>query len=124
MAVIGQGVVDAVGKEPLDPRKRPEFDCGRQSIPEAQLQRRDQGLSPGPLAFTPRAAATTRDFLFHPTQEMTEDVGGLTVRFTASGWLEMAWHLYLWGEQVEVLAPEALAQMVAAHRRGDFPALP
>jgi hypothetical protein len=74
--------------------------------------------------FSPRAAATARDFLFHPTQEMTEDVGGLTVRFTASGWLEMAWHLYLWGDQVEVLAPEALAQMVAAHRRSDFPALP
>jgi predicted DNA-binding transcriptional regulator YafY len=74
--------------------------------------------------FTPRAAETARDFLFHPTQVMDEDATGLTVRFMASGWLEMAWHLYLWGDQVEVLAPEPLAQMVAAHRRGDFAALP
>ncbi len=75
--------------------------------------------------FTPKAAATARDFLFHPSQQMTEEPdGALTLRFTASGWLEMAWHLYLWGDQVEVLAPEPLAQMVARHRRGDFPALP
>ncbi|NBZ89123.1 helix-turn-helix transcriptional regulator [Stagnihabitans tardus] len=74
--------------------------------------------------FTPRAAETAREFLFHPTQVMEEDETGLTVRFMASGWLEMAWHLYLWGDQVEVLAPEPLARMVAAHRRGDFPALP
>ena len=75
--------------------------------------------------FTPKAAATARDFLFHPSQQMTEEPdGALTLRFTASGWLEMAWHLYLWGDQVKVLAPEPLAQMVERHRRGDFPALP
>ncbi len=49
--------------------------------------------------------------------------GSLTVRFDASGHLEMAWHLYQWGDQVAVLAPEALKDMVAAHRRADFPAL-
>ena len=75
--------------------------------------------------FTPAAAPTARDFLFHPTQVMTEEPdGSLTVRFTASGHLEMAWHLYMWGDAVEVLAPEPLRQMVARHRRGDFPALP
>ncbi|MCW1919912.1 WYL domain-containing protein [Rhodobacter sp. KR11] len=75
--------------------------------------------------FTPKAAVTARDFLFHPTQEMTDEAdGSLTLRFTASGWLEMVWHLYLWGDQVQVLAPEALAQRVADHRRTDFVALP
>lgn len=75
--------------------------------------------------FTPAAAPTARDFLFHPTQVMTEEPdGSLTVRFAASGHLEMAWHLYMWGDAVEVLAPEPLRQMVARHRRGDFPALP
>lgn len=75
--------------------------------------------------FTPTAAATAREFLFHPSQEMTEDAdGSLTVRFTASGHLEMAWHLYMWGDAVEVLAPEPLREMVARHRRSDFPALP
>ncbi|WP_164744814.1 helix-turn-helix transcriptional regulator [Nioella ostreopsis] len=59
--------------------------------------------------FAPAAAPTAREFLFHPTQEMTEgEDGSLTVRFTASGHLEMAWHLYMWGDAVEVLAPTAL----------------
>lgn len=75
--------------------------------------------------FTPAAAATAAEFLFHPTQELTrEPDGSLTVRFTASGHLEMAWHLYIWGDAVEVLAPQALRDMVVAHRRADFPALP
>ena len=52
------------------------------------------------------ARPTARDFPFHPTQEMTyEPDGSLTVRFTASGLLEMAWFLYMWGDAVEVLAP-------------------
>ncbi|MFZ5749818.1 MAG: helix-turn-helix transcriptional regulator [Pseudomonadota bacterium] len=75
--------------------------------------------------FSPAAAPTAREFLFHPAQEMTEESdGGLTVRFVASGHLEMAWHLYMWGDAVEVLAPERLRVMVERHRRGDFPALP
>lgn len=75
--------------------------------------------------FAPEAAAVAREFVFHPGQEMTEEAdGALTLRFHASGHLEMAWHLYQWGEAVEVLAPEALRRMVEGHRRGDFPALP
>ena len=75
--------------------------------------------------FAPRAAATARDFLFHPLQETTDEPdGALTVRFQASGWLEMAWHLYQWGDSVEVLEPEPLRLMVERHRRSDLPALP
>ncbi len=46
------------------------------------------------------------------------------VRFRASGWLEMAWHLYQWGDAVEVLAPDGLRALVEGHRRSDFEALP
>ena len=75
--------------------------------------------------FRPGAAAVARAFVFHPAQVMTDEPdGGLTVRFRAGGWLEMTWHLYQWGDQVEVLAPPALAARVAAFRRADFPALP
>ena len=75
--------------------------------------------------FTPAAAPVARQFLFHPDQVMEEaDDGSLTVRFEASGHMEMAWNLYQWGEQVEVIAREALRALVAAHRRADFPALP
>jgi predicted DNA-binding transcriptional regulator YafY len=75
--------------------------------------------------FTPEAAPTARDFVFHPGQRYEDQLdGSLVVRFHASGWLEMAWHLYQWGDTVEVLAPEGLRAMVESHRRGDFEALP
>jgi len=75
--------------------------------------------------FTPSAAEVARDFIFHPDQQTIEEPdGALTIRFTAAGWLEMAWHLYQWGDQVEVLAPPELRAMVAPGRRGDLGALP
>lgn len=59
--------------------------------------------------FTPEAAGEARQFLFHPTQEMQDEPdGSLTVRFRAGGMLEMCWHLFRWGERVEVLAPDVL----------------
>ncbi|MEN3972316.1 WYL domain-containing protein [Sphingomicrobium sp. XHP0235] len=75
--------------------------------------------------FKPHAADRASRFLFHPTQisERCED-GSLIVRFTASGHLEMAWHLYSWGTSVEVLQPIELAEMVHAYRRDDFLSLP
>lgn len=75
--------------------------------------------------FAPKAAPVAREFTFHPRQDITEEAdGSLTVRFRASGHLEMAWHLYQWGDQVEVLAPERLRGMVESFRRSDFPSLP
>ena len=81
----------------------------------------------GPVVwrFAPAAAAAAREFVFHPHQQTVEEAdGSLTVRFTACGWLEMAWHLYQWGDQVAVLAPEPLRRMVEGYRRSDLPALP
>lgn len=75
--------------------------------------------------FSPAAAPTARQFVFHPDQRLEDQPdGALIVRFHASGWLEMAWHLYQWGDAVEVLAPKGLRTMVAKHRRDDFEALP
>lgn len=74
--------------------------------------------------FRPDAAAQARRYVFHPTQTTEEgDDGSLLVRFQASGYLEMTWHLYSWGDSVEVLAPPALREMVHDFRRV-FPALP
>ncbi|WP_313230842.1 helix-turn-helix transcriptional regulator [Sphingobium yanoikuyae] len=74
--------------------------------------------------FTPDAAAHARRFVFHPTQSTEEgEDGSLTVKFMASGFLEMTWHLYQWGDAVEVLAPPRLREMVHEYRRV-FPALP
>ena len=75
--------------------------------------------------FKPEAAEQARGFLFHPNQtEETLPDGSHLVRFSASGLLEMAWHLYSWGDKVEVIAPEALKRMVEGHQRSDFPAMP
>lgn len=68
--------------------------------------------------FTPRAAEAARDFVFHPSQKITDGKdGSMTVRFKAGGLLEMAWHLYMWGDQVEVIKPAALRKMVNGHKR-------
>ena len=75
--------------------------------------------------FAPDAATRAAEFQFHPTQILEpQDDGSLIVRFNAAGWLEMAWHLYQWGDKVEVLAPMGLREMVAGYRRSDFAALP
>ncbi|HEX5958287.1 MAG TPA: WYL domain-containing protein [Hyphomicrobiaceae bacterium] len=75
--------------------------------------------------FSPAAAERARQFQFHPSQQVEEQPdGSLVVSFCAAGHLEMCWHLYIWGDQVEVLEPERLRDMVHAWRRSDFPSLP
>ncbi len=75
--------------------------------------------------FSPRAAARAARYQFDPGQRLEWlDDGSLVVRFEASGRLEMCWHLYSWGNSVEVLHPPGLAAMTHPFRRDDFPALP
>lgn len=75
--------------------------------------------------FKPDAAIVAREFVFHPFQQLEEEAdGSLLVKFQTSGHLEMAWHLYCWGDAVEVVEPQQLRQMVQDHRRGDFTAFP
>ena len=72
--------------------------------------------------FKPDVAGIAREYLFHPSQRMEEAAdGSLIVRFSAGGLLEMCWHLYTWGDGVEVLAPSALKErMKQAHRHRNF----
>jgi predicted DNA-binding transcriptional regulator YafY len=75
--------------------------------------------------FKPRAAPVARDFVFHPKQVVTDlDDGSLLVEFTASGWVEMAWHLMSWGAAVEVLEPPELIAILEHVRRGEVDVLP
>ena len=81
----------------------------------------------GPVVwrFSPSAAPIAREFEFHPTQQSTDETdGSLRVEFTVSGWIEMVWHLYQWGDQVEVIAPVELRAMVTGFQRGDLGVLP
>lgn len=74
--------------------------------------------------FAPEAADDAEEFIFHPSQQVERlPDGSLIVRFRAAGDLEMAWHLLSWGDKIEVLEPQSLADMVAGHQVA-WPALP
>ncbi len=75
--------------------------------------------------FSPEAAERALSWEFHPGQVVRKLVdGSLEVQFHAGGWLEMAWHLYQWGDHVEVIEPSVLREVAHSARRGDFDALP
>ena len=64
-----------------------------------------------------------RECAFHPIQVVTDmPDGSLLVEFTASGWVEMAWHLVSWGNAVEVLEP--LIDILEQVRRAEIEVLP
>lgn len=70
------------------------------------------------LRFRPEAAEGALRWRFHVGQRVTrEEDGGVTVRFRASGMRELAWHLFSWGANVEVLAPERLRTILVEELR-------
>ena len=74
--------------------------------------------------FSPEAAPLAKQFVFHDTQaqELQPD-GSLIVKFRAGGQLEMAWHLMSWGDQVEVIEPADLRNLMPK-KAPSWPALP
>lgn len=75
--------------------------------------------------FDAEASQAAAAYLFHPTQRLERQPdGSLVVRFRASGWQDMAWFLYQWGDHVDVISPEGLRKMVTNYRRSDFSTLP
>lgn len=65
------------------------------------------------LRVLPEGTAEFRNFRFHPSQTVeNDDDGGATVRFRASGMLELAWHLFTWGDKIEIVAPETLRRQM------------
>ncbi|HEV2362578.1 MAG TPA: WYL domain-containing protein [Caulobacteraceae bacterium] len=67
------------------------------------------------LRIAPARAADALSWRFHANQSLErEPSGAVVVRFRAAGMLELAWHLFTWGADVDILAPASLrAQMVA-----------
>lgn len=62
--------------------------------------------------FHGRGARDARQFLFHPSQVVEELPGGaVQVSFHAGGLLEMCWHLFTWGDAVEVVEPAELREL-------------
>jgi len=60
------------------------------------------------LRVTAQGVARARAWRFHPAQVVEEDGDTLIVRFRAGGLREIAEHLFTWGEEVRIDAPEAL----------------
>jgi predicted DNA-binding transcriptional regulator YafY len=52
---------------------------------------------------------------FHANQVVEpQDDGSVIVRFRASGMRELAWHLFTWGDKIQVLAPQRLKEMLVS----------
>ncbi|MGQ3676531.1 helix-turn-helix transcriptional regulator [Xanthobacter sp. TB0139] len=65
------------------------------------------------LHFTAQARAEAERTIFHPTQKQAPLAdGGLEVTFTAGGLLEIAHHLFTWGDQVDIIEPDALRSLM------------
>ena len=59
------------------------------------------------------SADRARGWSFHPTQEIEEaGDGDLLIRFRSGGLREMAEHLFTWGGEVAILAPEELREVM------------
>ncbi|HEY0649482.1 helix-turn-helix transcriptional regulator [Phenylobacterium sp.] len=65
------------------------------------------------LRILPHGADDARRWRFHARQKLEElPDGGVIVRFRSSGMRELAWHLFTWQDKAEVVAPQALKDML------------
>jgi predicted DNA-binding transcriptional regulator YafY len=63
------------------------------------------------LRVIPAGAEDAVRWRFHANQQVEPQAdGSVIVRFRASGMLELAWHLFSWGDKVRVLAPPGLRE--------------
>lgn len=61
------------------------------------------------LLFSEAVAEDVLNFNFHPTQRIKQNEDGtVTVKFKASGEYEILWHLFRWGENVQIISPKSL----------------
>ena len=61
------------------------------------------------LLFSECVAEDVLNFNFHPTQKVKQnDDGTVTVKFKASGELEILWHFFKWGDNVKIISPKSL----------------
>lgn len=71
------------------------------------------------LHVLPHGMEDFRNYRFHPSQTVeAHPGGGAVVRFRASGMLELAWHLFSWGDKIEIAQPASLREQMLAELRG------
>jgi predicted DNA-binding transcriptional regulator YafY len=65
------------------------------------------------LRILPASAEGALRWRFHANQSLEQQAdGAVVVRFRASGMRELAWHLFTWGDQVQVVAPQRLKDLL------------
>jgi predicted DNA-binding transcriptional regulator YafY len=65
------------------------------------------------LRVLPASAEGALRWRFHANQSLERQAdGSVIVRFRASGMRELAWHLFTWGDQVQVIAPKRLKDLL------------
>lgn len=70
------------------------------------------------LLITPEGAADALGWRFHANQTVEQAAdGSVRVRFRAAGMLELAWHLFTWGDKVRIVAPESLRETMVTELR-------
>lgn len=67
------------------------------------------------LRIRPHGADDARGWRFHARQKLEEQPdGSIVVRFRSSGMRELAWHLFTWQDKVEIVAPQALREVMVS----------
>lgn len=70
------------------------------------------------LHVLPNGMDDFKNHRFHSSQTVEDHPeGGVIVRFRASGMLELAWHLFTWGNKIEIVEPVALRQQITTELR-------
>jgi predicted DNA-binding transcriptional regulator YafY len=64
------------------------------------------------LRVAPESAERARRWRFHPNQSVEEDGKELVVRFHSGGLREIAEHLFTWGGEVRIEAPQELKEVM------------
>lgn len=61
------------------------------------------------VLFSQNVAEDVLNYNFHPTQKVKQNEDGtVTVKFKASGDLEILWHLFRWGNNAKIISPKNL----------------
>jgi predicted DNA-binding transcriptional regulator YafY len=70
------------------------------------------------LLITPEGADDALGWRFHARQTVEQAADGtVRVRFRAAGMLELAWHLFTWGDKVLVVQPAVLRDTLVGELR-------
>jgi predicted DNA-binding transcriptional regulator YafY len=70
------------------------------------------------LHVLPGGMENFKNYHFHSSQTVEpHSEGGAIVRFRASGMLELAWHLFTWGNKIEIVEPVSLRQQMTTELR-------